>query len=76
MLLACTTMASAATPAQLQELDATVERVRAQFDVPGIAVAVVKDGEVVLERGWGVREQGKPEPVQADTLFALSLIHI
>lgn len=51
MLLACTTMASAATPAQLQELDATVERVRAQFDVPGIAVAVVKDGEVVLERG-------------------------
>ncbi len=72
MLLACTTMASAATPAQLQELDATVERVRAQFDVPGIAVAVVKDGEVVLERGWGVREQGKPEPVQADTLFAIA----
>ncbi len=72
MLLACTTMASAATPAQLQDLDATVERVRAQFDVPGVAVAVVKDGQVVLERGWGVREQGKPEPVQADTLFAIA----
>ena len=62
----------AGTPAQLQQLDATVERVRQQFDVPGIAVAVVKDGKVVLERGWGVREINKPEPVQADTLFAIA----
>ena len=72
VLLACTTMANAATPQQLQDLDATVERVRAQFDVPGIAVAVVKDGQVVLERGWGVRELGKPAPVEADTLFAIA----
>ena len=76
VLLACATMAHAAetapTPAQLQDLDATVERVRAQFDVPGVAVAVVKDGKVVLERGWGVRELGKPAPVQADTLFAIA----
>lgn len=41
MLLACTTMASAATPAQLQDLDATVERVRTQFDVPGDRKSVV-----------------------------------
>ncbi len=59
-------------PAQLQQLDGTVEKVRQQFDVPGIAVAVVKDGKVLLERGWGVREIGKPEPVQADTLFAIA----
>ncbi|WP_312738686.1 serine hydrolase [Stenotrophomonas sp.] len=76
VLLACATMAHAAetapTPAQLQDLDATVERVRAQFDVPGVAMAVVKDGKVVLERGWGVRELGKPAPVQADTLFAIA----
>ncbi len=72
VLLACTSMAAAATPPALQDLDATVERVRERFDVPGIAVAVVKDGQVVLERGWGVREQGRPEPVQADTLFAIA----
>ena len=65
-------MASAAVPAELQRLDATVERVRSQFDVPGIAVAVVKDGQVVLERGYGVRELGKPAPVEADTLFAIA----
>lgn len=61
-----------AMPGELQQLDATVERVRQQFDVPGVAVAVVKDGKVVLERGWGLREIGKPEPVQADTLFAIA----
>ena len=62
----------AAGPAELQQLDATVERVRQQFDIPGVAVAVVKDGKVVLERGWGLRELGKPELVQADTLFAIA----
>ncbi|MCS4234073.1 serine hydrolase [Stenotrophomonas sp. BIGb0135] len=72
VLLACAPLASAAVPTELQRLDATVERVRSQFDVPGIAVAVVKDGQVVLERGYGVRELGKPAPVQADTLFAIA----
>lgn len=60
------------TPEALQQLDATVERVRKQFDVPGVAIAIVKDGKVVLERGYGVRELGKPELVQADTLFAIA----
>lgn len=59
-------------PAQLQDLDAYVEGVRREFDVPGIAVAIVKDGEVVLERGWGLREQGKPAKVDAKTLFAIA----
>src|SRR3546814_8366912 len=56
---------AAAVPPQLQDLDAYVERVREQFDVPGIAVAIVKDGKVVLERGYGVRELGKPAEVDA-----------
>lgn len=72
MLLACAPLASAAVPAELQRLDATVERVRSQFDIPGIAVAVVKDGQIVFERGYGVRELGKPAPVEADTLFAIA----
>jgi CubicO group peptidase (beta-lactamase class C family) len=73
VLLACAPLASAAVPTDLDtRLDATVERVRSAFDVPGIAVAVVQDGKVVLERGYGVREQGKPAPVQADTLFAIA----
>ncbi|WP_199753488.1 serine hydrolase [Luteimonas cucumeris] len=62
----------AGTPAGLQDFDAYVERVREQFDVPGIAVAIVKDGEIVLERGFGVRKIGDDTPVDAHTLFAIA----
>ena len=66
--------APAVLPAQLQDFDAYVEGVRRQFDVPGIAVAIVKDGRIVLERGFGMRELGKPAPVEPRTLFAIASI--
>nr|WP_255618560.1 serine hydrolase [Xanthomonas sp. MWU16-30325] len=72
MLASLVTTQAAELPAGMQQFDAQMERVRKQFDVPGIAVAIVKDGQVVLERGYGVREIGKPAPVQADTLFAIA----
>ncbi len=64
--------AAAAVPADLQDLDAYVERVREQFDVPGIAVAIVKDDRVVFERGYGVRRLGEPAKVDAHTQFAIA----
>ena len=53
--------ASAATAQP--NLDSTVERVRQTFEVPGIALAVVKDGKVVVQKGYGVRKLGGSEPV-------------
>lgn len=64
--------APAATPATLAQLDAVVEAARQRFEVPGIAVAVVKDGEVVLERGWGLRDREANAPVGPHTLFAIA----
>jgi len=68
--------AAATAPAQVAldpaQLGAWVEAARERFEVPGIAVAVVKDGQVVFEGGWGVRELGKPDPVDAHTLFAIA----
>ncbi|HZX80120.1 MAG TPA: serine hydrolase domain-containing protein, partial [Lysobacter sp.] len=64
--------ASAALPAQLGDLDAFVEATRQRFDVPGIAVAIVKDGRIVMEKGWGLREMGKPGAVTAHTRFAIA----
>ncbi|WP_174887952.1 serine hydrolase [Solilutibacter oculi] len=61
----------AATP-DIAAFDARVEAVRRQFDVPGIAVAIVKDGRIVLERGYGLREVGKPDKVDAHTMFAIA----
>jgi len=67
-----TERAADASPAQLQDFDAYVENVRKTFDVPGIAVAIVKDGQVVLERGYGLRDREANAPVDAHTLFAIA----
>lgn len=53
-------------------LASEVERVMKLFDVPGIAVAVVKNGEVLLTRGFGVRKLGSPEKVDEKTLFEVA----
>jgi len=43
-----------------------------QLGVPGAAIALVDHGQVVFEGGFGVRELGKPTPVDADTLFMIA----
>ena len=61
-----------AQPALPPDFDAYVEQVRSAFEVPGMAVAVVKDGQVVLARGYGVRTLGRPDPVDAHTRFGIA----
>src|SRR6476620_7626996 len=56
----------------LAGFDAYVERVLKTFDVPGAAVAIVKDGRVVLAKGYGVRRLGQPDRVDADTRFGIA----
>ena len=58
--------------ARMARFDAFVAAVQKQFDVPGVAVAIVKDGQVVLERGYGVRKLGEPVKVDAHTMFAIA----
>ncbi len=55
-----------------RDFDAYVERALRTFDVPGVAVAIVKDGRVVLAKGYGVRTLGQPERVEADTRFGIA----
>ena len=61
--------AAQATP--LQGFDQYVTRSMAAWQVPGLAVAIVRNDSVVLARGYGVRTLGRPEPVDARTLFAI-----
>ena len=56
---------------QLDGFDELVEQALADFEVPGLALAIVVDGEVVLARGYGVRDLDSGEPVTEDTLFAI-----
>ncbi len=40
-----------------------------QFAIPGVGISLIDGGKVVFEGGLGVKMLGKPEPVDADTLF-------
>jgi len=55
----------------LKGLDAYVLKAMKDWDLPGLAVAVVKDDKVVLAKGYGVKEIGKSDPVNENTLFAI-----
>ncbi len=46
----------------------------AYYHVPGVAIAVLKDGKVVQAAGFGVREAGTQEAVNADTLFSVGSV--
>ena len=55
-----------------QDLDAYAARVLKEFEVPGLAIAIVKDGKVVLAKGYGVRKLGEPTLVDENTLFGIA----
>ncbi len=73
VLALAATAVSAQSPAAVPPgFDQYVERVLRTFDVPGVAIAIVKDGQVVLARGYGVRTLGDPTPVDAETRFGIA----
>lgn len=71
-LLLLAPRAPRAQPVPPPDFDAFVARTLKTFDVPGVAIAIVKDGRVVLAKGYGVRTLGQPTPVDADTRFGIA----
>jgi CubicO group peptidase (beta-lactamase class C family) len=61
----------AAVDALPKDLDRFVEDVRGDFGVVGMAISVVKDGQVVYAKGFGERRIGSGAPVDENTLFAI-----
>jgi CubicO group peptidase (beta-lactamase class C family) len=57
--------------ARPQDIDRLAVRIQQTFAVPGMAVAIVKDGKVLFAKGYGVREAGTPGAVDARTLFGI-----
>src|SRR4051812_21895510 len=56
-----------APDSRLADLDAYVEQVRSDWQFPGLAVAVVEGDRVLYVKGFGVRQKGRAEKVDADT---------
>ena len=67
-LLAATRAAAQSAPADLDEY---VAKTMKAFDVPGLSVAIVKDGKVILAKGYGVKKLGESATVDENTLFGI-----
>ena len=52
-------------------LDNYVKRALEHWQIPGAAVLIVKDGKVVIEKSYGVKELGKDDKVDENTLFMI-----
>src|SRR5262245_29142381 len=68
--VACVTLLHAAAPPP--DVDAWVARAMRTFEVPGLALAIVKDDAVVVAKGFGVRKLGATAPVDSRTLFGIA----
>jgi CubicO group peptidase (beta-lactamase class C family) len=65
--------AATATP-NLADFDTYVQRVMEDWKVPGAAIAIIKDGKVVLSRGYGLRDVKDNLPITEQTLFPIASI--
>ena len=74
LLLPMAALAQSGPPAELEGIEAFVEQGMQDWEIPGLAVSVVKDDALVWARGFGVRRLGHPEPVDADTLFNVASV--
>lgn len=54
------------------QIDQLVQRTLTTYNVPGIAVAIVKDGQVVHAKGYGIRSIKSQTPVDENTLFGIA----
>jgi len=58
--------------ARLVGLDRYFEKQRIQWNIPGMAIAIVKDGKIIHSKGYGVRDTKSNLPVTGSTLFAIA----
>ncbi|MDF3078497.1 MAG: beta-lactamase [Sphingobacteriaceae bacterium] len=55
-----------------RQIDSLAERTQKTFNVPGIAVAVIKDGKLIHAKGYGVRSLNTMKKVDENTLFGIA----
>lgn len=64
---------SFAQPAFIKDsLDAYITKGMSDWQIPGLAIAIVKDGKVVLMKGYGVSNLETKAPVDENTLFMIA----
>lgn len=59
---------------RMQSFDRIITELMMRYEVPGGAVAVVKDGRLILAHGYGWADMDLKQPVQPDSLFRICSI--
>ena len=72
LLLLSLTFAGWTQPMNATAIDSLVTRTLRTFEVPGIAVCIIKDGKVIHSRGYGVRSLDTRQPMDENTLFGIA----
>lgn len=76
-IFACVLLLSAfvfvqAQTAPLQGFDGYAEKALKDWEIPGVAIAVIKDDKIVFAKGFGVKEIGKPDKVDEKTIYGVA----
>jgi len=74
LLLSCIYFIGFAQGNLPDDLDAWIESARHDWNIPGMAVGIVKDGEVVYAKGFGEKQLGQNEPVDEHTIFSIASV--
>jgi CubicO group peptidase (beta-lactamase class C family) len=53
-------------------LDAYIQQGLKDWNIPGLSIAIVKDGKTVVMKGYGVKDVERKEPVDENTLFMIA----
>lgn len=57
-----------------ENFDEWVESSRQDWKIPGMAVGIVKDGKVIYAKGFGEKQLGSGEAVDANTIFSIASV--
>ncbi|MCW8850554.1 MAG: serine hydrolase [Melioribacteraceae bacterium] len=56
----------------LTKLDEYYQKTYDEWNVPGMSIAIVKDGKTIFSKGYGLKEVGKSDKVDENTLYAIA----
>lgn len=57
-----------------EEVRWTIQDRMAHYGVPGVSVAIIRDGQVVACRNYGVLQAGSTDPITSETLFSVGSV--
>ena len=72
MLVVCFAFSLMGAQITEQKMDELIQKTLKTFDVPGISVGVIKDGQVVYAKGMGVKSLNSQLPMKKETLVGIA----